>query len=73
MLLERSLERDDVAQSTRGAEADGLDQFVHQAPGPGPVGFAVGGVRALFDPPGGLDVQVLIGGDSRLSRRPGCL
>jgi len=60
-LLQRSPERGDLAQRVGHALADRLDHGLHQLPAAGLVGFAVGGDDALEDPPGRLDLDVLVG------------
>ena len=59
-------ERDDLAQRARHAVADRLDQLLHLPPPVGPVRFAVGRDHPLVDPPGRLDLQVLIVGEQVL-------
>ncbi len=54
-------ERDDLAQGARYALADRVDQGAHQFPASGPVRFAVGVDHPLVDPPGRLDLDVLVG------------
>ena len=62
-LLEGPPERDDLFQHVGNAVADALDELPHELTTPGLVGFAVGGDHALVDVPGGLDLDVFIGGE----------
>src|SRR5674476_509577 len=62
-LVQRPAERDDLAQGGRNVVADGGDQPGHELAALGPVGFAVGSDHALVDGPGGLDLDVLVGGE----------
>jgi len=62
-LLEGPPERDDLFQRVGNAVADALDELPHELTTPGLVGFAVVGDHALVDAPGGLDLDVFIGGE----------
>ncbi len=56
-------EGDELGQRARNALFDGHDELRHQRPASGAVGFAVGGDHALVDALGGLDLDVLVGGE----------
>ena len=55
-----------LAQRGRDAVADGVDQSLHRLSASGPVGFLVGGDHPLVDPPGRLDLHVVVSGEQRL-------
>src|SRR5215218_8455612 len=54
-------QRYDLTQGGRDTLAYGVDQRDHQCASLRLVGFAVGGNHLLVDPPGGLDLDVLVG------------
>jgi hypothetical protein len=58
--------RPSVMTSVRAAGTPRLIESMswsHELTAPLPVGFAVGGDHALVDAPGGLDLDVLVGGE----------
>jgi hypothetical protein len=60
-LLQRSSGCDQLAERSRDAVAEGLDELDHERASAGAVGFAVGGDHLLVDGRGRLDLDVLIG------------
>jgi hypothetical protein len=59
--LEGPSERGELGQGGRDAGADGVDEPLHRRSASAAVGVAVGGDHPLVDPPGRLDLDVLLG------------
>ena len=69
-LFQCAAEGDDLAQRSGHADAEGFDQFLHQLPAGGAVGFAVGGDHVLVDRPGGFDLDVTVVGEQLVEPGP---
>ena len=68
-LLEGPAQSADFGERSGDAAGEGFDDLGHLLPTAGPVGFAVGGDHALVDPPGRLDLHVLITPEQRAAPR----
>lgn len=65
-LLQRAAEPAELDQSGRDAAGDSIDHALHGLPPGGAIRVAVGGDHALVDPPGRLDLDMLLRGEQCL-------